>query len=284
MHTQGNDRIGMSFNAAGRVSASASLRPADWSMSAAAFCCLLAVFAFGPAVSPAVAQEKSKHGGHNHRHDHKGHDHKGHDHKGHDHSEHGHGAGKGHDQQGVDPMMKMQMEMYRLGTPGEHHDHLQFFVGDWAIDGKFRMSPDMDWMHSTSRAKHESMLGGRFIAEHVDGEEMPGFEGVFKGFGVLGFDNQKQKYIGLWMDNMMTSIMSGSGTCDGKGQNIRMTSRSYHPRAGKEIDIRWEYEVHGPDSYTFRTYEPDMEGKDYLAMELKYTRKAGSKSNGSRGG
>ncbi|MHC2069598.1 DUF1579 family protein [Bremerella sp. T1] len=111
-----------------------------------------------------------------------------------------------------DPAMLEEM-MAKLGAPGEPHMHLQEMVGKyktvstWIVPGKEQESVD------DGTAEFKSILGGRFVTQEFkstyNGETM-------EGFGILGYDNAKQKFVGIWLDNMSTHILRTEGTLDEK--------------------------------------------------------------------
>ena len=87
---------------------------------------------------------------------------------------------------------------------------------------------------SECKATITSMMDGRFTRCEVEGE-MPGM-GPFNGFGIYGYDNVSQKFVGSWIDNCGTGIMQGTGemSADGKVMtwNMELASPSALARNG----------------------------------------------------
>ncbi|WDI39733.1 DUF1579 family protein [Bremerella sp. P1] len=107
----------------------------------------------------------------------------------------------------------MQEMMAKLGAPGKPHEHLQAMVGKykttshWIVPGKDEESVD------EGTAEFKPILGGRFVTQHFqstyDGQPM-------NGFGIMGYDNAAQKFVGIWIDNMSTHILHTEGQLDEK--------------------------------------------------------------------
>ncbi len=107
----------------------------------------------------------------------------------------------------------MEEMMAKLGAPGEPHEHLQKMVGkyktisNWIVPGKEEESVD------EGTAEFKSILGGRFVTQHFkstyNGQPMD-------GFGLLGYDNAAEKFVGIWVDNMSTHILHTEGQLDEK--------------------------------------------------------------------
>ncbi|QDU77629.1 hypothetical protein Pan97_47010 [Bremerella volcania] len=103
--------------------------------------------------------------------------------------------------------------MAKLGAPGKPHEHLQAMVGkyktisNWIVPGENEESVD------EGTAEFKSILGGRFVTQQFkstyNGEPM-------EGFGILGYDNAEQKFVGIWIDNMSTHILHTEGKLDDK--------------------------------------------------------------------
>ncbi|MCC7294010.1 MAG: DUF1579 domain-containing protein [Phycisphaerales bacterium] len=179
--------------------------------------------------------------------------------------------GAGGQEGGMDPAM---MEAWmKSATPGPHHDHLKQMVGEWNVAGKFRMAPDQPWEESKSTCKAELVLGGRFFVQHVVGEPSPSMPMPFEGIGYMGYDNDKQKYVSTWMDNYGTMIMIGEGTCDGSGKTITSSSKFFDPMTKKDTWAKWIYKIEGADKFVLQGVGPDEAGKEFVNMELTYTRK-----------
>src|SRR5215471_21075990 len=104
-------------------------------------------------------------------------------------------------------MMKQMMEMSKLN---ENHKLLSSLDGVWNYTIKFWMNPDPNAppQQSKGAAARKSIMGGRYVMMDVTGKmQMPDETGKmkdmqFKGIGIEGYDNVKQKFVASWIDNM----------------------------------------------------------------------------------
>src|SRR5581483_6486460 len=110
----------------------------------------------------------------------------------------------------MDPKAMMAM-MQKYGMPGANHQILQQSVGRWSYTVRSWMKPGDTPMESQGTSVNTLLLGGRFLQQNVTGN-MNGQP--FEGLGLTGFDNMRQEYMSVWLDNMNTGMMVGSGTAD----------------------------------------------------------------------
>lgn len=168
---------------------------------------------------------------------------------------------------------KAMMEAYKkIAAPGPHHDQLKPLAGKWEIAGKFRMDAAAPWTETKSKSANEWILGGRFLTQKVNGDPMMPGEPPFEGFGILGFDNQSQKFVSTWMDNMGTMIMTAEGTGDAAGKVITFKGDYVDPMTNQKTWMKTVYKIESNDKYMIEMYGPDQAGKEFLVMELTHTR------------
>lgn len=170
------------------------------------------------------------------------------------------------------PSPEQMMEiMTKYATPGDHHKHLEWMVGTWTTKSTFWMAPGVPPMESTGKARHNSMLGGRFIHVTYQGD----FAGqTFTGEGTIGYDKFKNKYIESWQDNFGTMMLYATGECDGEGKVRIMRGDVDDLIAGKPSWFRSVYRFDGPDRYTLEMYGPGPDGNEFRMFEIVHTRVA----------
>lgn len=166
------------------------------------------------------------------------------------------------------PMNPEAMERWaRAMTPGEQHTSLAASSGNWRVTSTFWMDPNADPQTSEMRAVITSELGGRFIFERLTGEVMGQ---PFEGFGIFGYDNQKQMWTSVWVDNMNTATSYAEGKETDEG-TIEMFGEMYDPMtdAVKEYKIvLWD---DGPDQHYMAMFAKH-EGEWTKGMEMAYRR------------
>ena len=92
----------------------------------------------------------------------------------------------------------------------------------------------------------------------------------FHGHGLDGYDLNRKKYVGHWVDSMSSAPMDFEGNYEGKV--LVMTGESLGPD-GKKQKFKNTTEVKDKDHFTFKMYMVTPEGKDTLAFSIEYTRR-----------
>ena len=175
--------------------------------------------------------------------------------------------------------MKQMMEMSKLN---ENHKLLADMNGNWNYSIKMWMNPDPNAppQQSKGTATRKSVMNGRYVAMDVTGKmQMPGEDGKmkemqFKGMGVEGYDNVKQKFVGSWIDNMGTGIQFSDGTYDPATKAFTYTS-VMEPMPGMKMPVREVITISDNNHMALEWYE-NHGGQEKKTMEIHYVR-AGKK-------
>ena len=168
----------------------------------------------------------------------------------------------------MDPGQQAMMEMMeKLATPGEMHKKLEPFVGTFDVEATFWMAPGTDPMSSKGTSKNEWILGGRWVAQHYEGEFMGQ---MFNGLGMTGYDNYKKEYLSTWMDSMSTTMMVTTGRVD--GDTWTYTGKMDDPMSGTAMDVTEKIILHDNDHHVMEMWAPGPDGKPFKNMEIHYRR------------
>jgi hypothetical protein len=173
-------------------------------------------------------------------------------------------------------MMKQMAEMSKLN---ENHKLLAGLAGAWSYNIKFWMNPDPSAppQESKGTATTKPVMDGRYFVTDVTGKmEMPGPDGkkkefTFKGMGVDGYDNVRQKFVASWIDNMGTGIEFSEGTYDPATKTFTYSSE-IEPVPGKKSQVREVIKIVDNNHHSFEWYE-NQGGQERKTMEISYTRK-----------
>lgn len=163
--------------------------------------------------------------------------------------------------------MKKAME---LGTPGAQHKVLEPLVGKWDAMVKTWMGPGTKASESKGTEINQWVFGGRFLSQEYKGD----WEGqAFQGQGYIGYDNVKKEYQNIWMDSMMTGIMSNPGTYDAATKTLKSEGTFGCPMTGKtDRWFRSELKIQDNNNHTYTSYAKDESGKEFKSMEIIYKR------------
>jgi hypothetical protein len=166
-----------------------------------------------------------------------------------------------------DPMMKAMME---LGSPGPAHKVLEHKIGKWTAAGKWFMPGSTEpYMTGEYQSEAKWINDGRFVEETVTGD----FAGApFRGTAIMGYDNLKKKYVQTWMDNMSTGLYFAEGTYDAASKTFTFTGESPDATMTKYVKSRSTDKMIDADHGVAQSFQPGPDGKEYMAMEITYTR------------
>lgn len=163
-------------------------------------------------------------------------------------------------------------EMMKLCEPGDHHKHLEPFVGKWDFTMKWWSAPGSEAESGVGKSEFKWILNGRQLQQDVT-SPMP--EGEFRGMGIMGYDNLRQQYHSMWYDNMCTGCWVLTGTCDKDGKVFTFKGEVSDPMTGqKNSRIRAVNRVESKDRIIFESYEVGPDGKEHKQLEITYTRAA----------
>lgn len=171
----------------------------------------------------------------------------------------------------VDPAMEEMMAKFAAaGAPGPFHKNLDAFVGQWSAESKFWQNPNDPPETGKAKCAYSWIMGGRYLQYHYKGMAMGQ---PFTGMGIMGYDNLKKQYVGTWIDNMSTAIMTDAGTCDDSGKVFTMRGESIDPMTGENKKIESILRVISKDKHSLEMFSTGSDGKKIRNLEIIYTKK-----------
>lgn len=170
-------------------------------------------------------------------------------------------------------MMKAWMD---YGTPGEEHAQLANRVGVWEVQGKMWHEPNSEPEPFTGTSTIESIMGGRYFIEKIEGPGMTG-RPPFEGRSIFGYDNLSETYFSIWIDNTMTGALRYEGTAGDDGKTIRYTVDMPDLVSGRYKKGRAVDETIDKDHSVFTVYDTTPDGDEFMSMQINVTRKGTSK-------
>jgi hypothetical protein len=105
--------------------------------------------------------------------------------------------------------------------PQREHQWLQKFVGEWTYESNCSMEPGQPPSKFEGSESVRS-LGALWILAEGQGE-MPG-GGTGTTMMMLGYDPQKQRYVGTWIGSMMTYLWVYDGELDVTEKVLTLTA------------------------------------------------------------
>jgi len=162
------------------------------------------------------------------------------------------------------------MEMPAMPGPEKEHAWLQQFVGEWTFEAECSMGPDQQPMKNTGTERVRS-LGGFWIVGEGSAEMMGQKMSTLL---TLGYDTQRKKYVGSWVDSMTSFMWAYTGTVDAAGKTLTLeTEGPNFMEAGKTCKFREVLEIKGKNSKMHTASMLGDDGKWTTFMTAKYQRK-----------
>ena len=156
-------------------------------------------------------------------------------------------------------------------TPAAPHARLAEMAGEWQLEIKFWMQPGGEPMVSTATSTRTMIMGGRYLADHVEGDAMGQ---PFTGMGLTGYNNVEEHFEATWVDNMGTAIFTSHGEWNEEENALVMHGSYVDPATGKKKKVKTISRIEGPDKEIFEWYEKSEGEEEALkTMEIVSIRK-----------
>jgi hypothetical protein len=173
-------------------------------------------------------------------------------------------------QAALDDMMKKMME---LASPSDAHKKLEDLVGVWETETKMWMAGEGSGQATTTKGIAENVwiLGGRFLRSDFKGEMM---RMQMAGFGLTGYDNYAKMYVGMWVDNLSTTLATMEGTFDRSGKVLTMYGKMNEWMTGElGKTVKYVTSVVSKDKHVFEIHDLSIGEPNTKVIEVTYTRK-----------
>ena len=190
-------------------------------------------------------------------------------------------APKGQGKPSPEERKEMMKKMAQAMTPGKEHRFLDQFVGKWKVHVKIWMGgPGAPPMESDGRSEVKWVLDGHYIREDLWSKfPMPDPKDPsrtkttdFHGVGFTGYDNFRRLYVGSWMDNMGTALLTMKGNRDRAGKVFTFYGDMDEPALGVfGRTVKYRNRILGKSKHVFESFDLYV-GEDYKVMEITYTR------------
>lgn len=166
---------------------------------------------------------------------------------------------------------KIQQEQAMQVEPQKEHQWLQKLVGEWTCETEANMGADRPSEKVTGTESVRS-LGGLWILAEGQGE-MPG-GGEATTMITIGYDPQKQRYIGTWVGSMMSYLWLYDGELDAAKNVLTLNSdgpsMTGEGKMGKYRDV---IELISDDHRVMTSHFLSDDGQWHQFMTVNYQRK-----------
>jgi len=161
-------------------------------------------------------------------------------------------------------------DMPVMPKPTMEHQWLQQFVGNWESETQATMTPGEAPVVSKGTEEVEP-LGAFWTITEVKSTMM---DKPFTGTMTLGYDTDKQKFIGTWVDSMTGKLWEYEGNVDAAGKKLTLETEGACPmHPGKVTRFKEEIELKSPDHKVFTSSMLDDNGQWVTMMVSNAYRK-----------
>jgi hypothetical protein len=153
----------------------------------------------------------------------------------------------------------------------KEHRWLQQLVGEWTMEAEMVGKPGEPGDKSRGTETVRSLEGVWTVAEGRG--EMPG-GGIGISIQTLGFDPQKNRFVGTWVGSMMTYLWVYSGSLDASEKILTLeTEGPDFKTEGKLIRYQDVIEIKSPEHRVLRSRMLGEDGRWQEFMTANYRRK-----------
>jgi hypothetical protein len=163
---------------------------------------------------------------------------------------------------------------FKMPEPTKEHAWLKQLAGEWDLDVSMQEpGKDVTKAKGTESARQ---VGPFWIQTEV---KITMMDMPMTGTLTLGYDAQKKKYTGTWIDSMSDYLWRYEGTVDESGKILTLEATGPCPmQGGKMTRFKDVIEIKDKDHHLF-TSHVDFDGKFVQMLSINYTRKAATASS-----
>lgn len=167
-------------------------------------------------------------------------------------------------------------EAPQMPGPEKEHKWLDKFVGQWVTESKAFMGPDGSAIECSGTLSSRS-LGGFWVVNEMKGD----FQGTpTHGVQTIGYDVEKKKYIGTWIDSMTSHLWHYEGSLDKEGKTLTLNAEGPNlmseGKMAKYQDV-FEFTSENELRMTSRMLDEDENWVDFMTGTAKRNFRANSR-------
>lgn len=154
--------------------------------------------------------------------------------------------------------------------PQKEHKWLEQFVGEWEADMETVAQPDQPAMKCKGEMTYR-MLGGFWVIC----DSTVNMSGIhINAVQTIGYDPEKKKYVGTWVDSMSSHMWKYEGTVDQSGKKLDLEAEGPNfMQPGKMANFRDSYEFKSKDHIYMTSAMQGEDGEWTVFMKADMRRK-----------
>ncbi len=152
----------------------------------------------------------------------------------------------------------------------KEHKWLQQLAGEWDYDTEMSLEP------GKPPVKFKGTESARSVGEFwvVLEQKATFLDTPFTGIMTLGFNGEKKKYVGTWIDSLHSPLLHLEGTVDAAGKALTLLTEGPNPAApGKLSKYKEVIEIKSKDHKVNTSSVQGEDGKWVVFMTVNYRRK-----------
>jgi uncharacterized protein DUF1579 len=154
--------------------------------------------------------------------------------------------------------------------PQQEHQWLQQLVGEWTYETEATMEPGQPPLKCEGSERVRS-LGGLWILAEGQGQMPDGTPAT--AVLTLGYDPQKQRYVGTWIGSMMTHLWAYEGTLEATGKVLTLAAEGPNMiTAGQMAQYKDVIEIKSDDHRVLTSHLLGDDGAWHGFMVANYRR------------
>jgi hypothetical protein len=153
---------------------------------------------------------------------------------------------------------------------GREHEWLKQLAGEWEFAGEATIAPGSPPMKSEGN-ESAKMLGDLWLV----GEAQSTFMDMrIRSMITIGYDPEKKKFVGTWIDSTSTYLWHYTGFLDESGKVLTLEAEGPdHRNPGKMAKFRDVFEVKSENEKTLKSMAQDEKGEWVTFVTTTYRRK-----------
>jgi hypothetical protein len=161
-------------------------------------------------------------------------------------------------------------EAPKAPTPQKEHAWLQQFVGEWETEAEAVIEPGKPPMKCQGTEKARA-IGGLWVVSEIT-SSLPGQ--TMTGLMTIGYDAEKKKYVGTWIDSMTPHLWKYEGSVDAAGKILTLEAEGPNMMVpGKMAKYRDVTELKNKDHKVLTSSMLGDDGKWTTFMTMQARRK-----------
>jgi len=162
-------------------------------------------------------------------------------------------------------------EPAEMPKPEKEHAWLKQLAGEWDAESEVTMGPGAPPM-KLKGTESGRMLGDKWLVSEIKGDSPMGIP--MSAVLTVGYDPEKKKFVGTWIDSFMPFMWRYEGTLDEAGKKLTLNTEGPNMMVpGKTAQYRETIEIVDKDHKTFSSSMKGDDGNWTTFVTGKYTRK-----------